>query len=165
MKTWMVAFGLWLARQGGWTFPVLDHADCQVELKASWAQLDDERTAYNSAVEAARKALDDSRLADAVKAAFEQSYQQAESARLATEAAMRSAIVEREQAVAALKAYTAPGIASEIYHRAKVLVTLQAGNVGVSGEAKRHQVYARLVKEFPTEPRRNLGLAIELALR
>ena len=32
------------------------------------------------------------------------------------------------------------------------------------GEAKRHQVYARLIKDFPITPKRELALAIELAL-
>lgn len=31
------------------------------------------------------------------------------------------------------------------------------------GEAKRHQVYAQLIKEFPDTPKRVLALAIELA--
>jgi len=34
----------------------------------------------------------------------------------------------------------------------------------VSGEFKRHQVYARLIKLYPNAPRRVLSLAIELAL-
>lgn len=33
------------------------------------------------------------------------------------------------------------------------------------GEAKRHAVYARLLKEFPTRPKGQLGLAIELAIQ
>lgn len=36
---------------------------------------------------------------------------------------------------------------------------------GTSGELKRHQVYARLIKEFPSTNKRDLGLSIELALR
>ena len=35
----------------------------------------------------------------------------------------------------------------------------------MSGEYKRHQVYARLIKRFPDVPRRDIGLAIELAVR
>lgn len=35
----------------------------------------------------------------------------------------------------------------------------------MSGEYKRHQVYAKLIKRFPDEPRRDIGLAIELAVR
>lgn len=33
-----------------------------------------------------------------------------------------------------------------------------------SGEAKRHQVYAQLIKEYPTVAKRRLALAIELGL-
>lgn len=36
---------------------------------------------------------------------------------------------------------------------------------GTSGEYKRHQVYARLLTEFPGVAKRDLALAIELALR
>ena len=34
-----------------------------------------------------------------------------------------------------------------------------------SGEYKRHQVYAKLIKQFPAVPKRDLALAIELAVR
>ena len=34
----------------------------------------------------------------------------------------------------------------------------------MSGEYKRHQVYAKLIKEFPGVPKRTLGLAIEVAV-
>jgi hypothetical protein len=33
-----------------------------------------------------------------------------------------------------------------------------------SGESKRHQVYARLIKEFPEAKKRRLALAIEVAM-
>ena len=35
----------------------------------------------------------------------------------------------------------------------------------LDGEHKRHQVYAALIKEFPTLPKRDLALAIEMAVR
>ena len=35
---------------------------------------------------------------------------------------------------------------------------------GLSGEHKRHQVFARLIKEYPDEDRKMLALAIELGL-
>jgi hypothetical protein len=34
-----------------------------------------------------------------------------------------------------------------------------------TGENKRHQVYAALIKKFPQARKRDIGLAIELALR
>lgn len=40
----------------------------------------------------------------------------------------------------------------------------EASRLEGSGEYKRHVVYARLIKEFPTTPRRQLALAIEIAL-
>ena len=36
---------------------------------------------------------------------------------------------------------------------------------GTSGEFKRHSVYARLLKEFPAERKRDVALAIEQALQ
>jgi hypothetical protein len=36
---------------------------------------------------------------------------------------------------------------------------------GTSGEHKRHQVYSQLIKAFPGIRRRDLGLAIELAIQ
>lgn len=36
---------------------------------------------------------------------------------------------------------------------------------GTSGEYKRHQVYSKLIKEFPEIARKDLGLIIEQAVR
>lgn len=36
---------------------------------------------------------------------------------------------------------------------------------GWSGEAKRHQVYARLIKRYPDMPRHEVAFALELAVR
>ena len=41
----------------------------------------------------------------------------------------------------------------------------QTAAPGTSGEYKRHTVYARLAKEYPKLSKRDLGLAIELAVR
>ena len=38
-------------------------------------------------------------------------------------------------------------------------------NVGFSGEWRRHQAFARLRKKFPRSSGRDVGLAIELAVR
>ena len=47
--------------------------------------------------------------------------------------------------------------------RATALIR-QAEVLEGSGEYKRHQVYARLIKEYPTRSRTELALAIEVAL-
>ena len=47
--------------------------------------------------------------------------------------------------------------------RAKQLVGT-FNDVEGSGEYKRHQVYARLIKEFPTYQHRHIALAIEIAI-
>jgi hypothetical protein len=49
--------------------------------------------------------------------------------------------------------------------RALVLARMLQSMTKASGEYKRHEVYARLIKEFPAVPRRDLALAIELAVR
>lgn len=55
-------------------------------------------------------------------------------------------------------------LSPDLMLRASVL-TKEPAAASLSGEAKRHQVYAKLIKEFPNESKRDLGLAIELALR
>ena len=51
----------------------------------------------------------------------------------------------------------------ELVRHAKGL-TAQWPQPELSGEYKRHQVFARLIKDYPHENRRALALAIELAL-
>ena len=48
--------------------------------------------------------------------------------------------------------------------RARVLCLAQNYKLDISGEYKRHQVYAQLIKEYPHEDRKKISLAIELAL-
>ncbi len=38
-------------------------------------------------------------------------------------------------------------------------------SIDMSGEAKRHQVYSRLIKNFPDASRQDIALAIEIAVR
>lgn len=57
-------------------------------------------------------------------------------------------------------------VASDIMGATSVLVVdAEITYKGMSGEAKRHQVYSRLLKLFPSTPKATLGLAIELAVR
>jgi len=50
---------------------------------------------------------------------------------------------------------------TQVQMRADILVANADKMVGVSGEYKRHIVYAQLLKEFPGIPKRDLGFAIE----
>ena len=52
---------------------------------------------------------------------------------------------------------------SPLVARARILVA-DAERANASGEYKRHQVYARLLKEFPAERRRGCSKAIEKAM-
>lgn len=56
------------------------------------------------------------------------------------------------------------GIPPELQTYANLAVKALA-NVNQSGEWKRHQVYAELIKRFKAVPRRDIALAIELAVR
>ena len=54
--------------------------------------------------------------------------------------------------------------AAEPYRqRAQELILLEEPR-DASGESKRHQVYARLMKDYPEASRKHLALAIELAV-
>lgn len=55
-----------------------------------------------------------------------------------------------------------PAVAEAVVARAKELVAQQEAEGG-NGELKRHRAYARLLKEFPETPSRQLALAIESA--
>ena len=55
------------------------------------------------------------------------------------------------------------GHTSTLLKRA-VMLTQDVEHIHLSGEAKRHQVYARLIKEFPDVARRQLSRTIEEAL-
>jgi hypothetical protein len=59
----------------------------------------------------------------------------------------------------------APSVNGVMFDRVKELVAATDESLATaSGEAKRHAVYARLLKEYPTTPKRDLALAIETAL-
>ena len=57
-----------------------------------------------------------------------------------------------------------PQILASKYVPAAALFCAEYMHWDASGEAKRHQVYARLIKQFPEARKKDLSLAIELAL-
>jgi len=63
--------------------------------------------------------------------------------------------------------FEAPQTVWAIVNRARELVHIAdlRSAEGTTGEYKRHNVYSRLLKEFPEVPKRDVGLAIELAVR
>lgn len=52
----------------------------------------------------------------------------------------------------------------ELAERTRFWVSKWDENRAVGGEHKRHQVYARLIKEFPDHPHHLLGRAIEVVV-
>lgn len=64
-----------------------------------------------------------------------------------------------------LKTSPVPDVSPALLMRTKQLCEDTEGQYAPGfGEAKRHAVFARLLKEFPACPKRQLGLAIELQL-
>ncbi len=57
-----------------------------------------------------------------------------------------------------------PQIRANRYVMAAAILCGELSNWDASGEAKRHQVYAKLIKQFPEARKKDLSLAIELAL-
>ena len=53
----------------------------------------------------------------------------------------------------------------EILPAARIVTQKWGKKEGLSGEAKRHQAYARLIKEFPEAKHQDIAFAIELAVR
>jgi hypothetical protein len=87
-------------------------------------------------------------------------------ARMTAEALQRRDDIARlqgELAIARARIVAVASVDQAVLDRAAVLIG-EADTTLSGGEAKRHQVYARLIKDFPATPKRELGLAIELAL-
>lgn len=61
--------------------------------------------------------------------------------------------------------FPSPQIAASKYVPAAASFCAVYMNWDASGEAKRHQVYALLIKQFPEARKKDLSLAIELALQ
>ena len=57
-----------------------------------------------------------------------------------------------------------PQIRASKYVMAAAVHCAEFSSWEASGEARRHQVYARLIKQFPEARKKDLSLAIELAL-
>jgi hypothetical protein len=74
-------------------------------------------------------------------------------------------ILQREETIRRLQARmaTVATVSQPVLDRATHLIG-DAETHSMGGEAKRHAVYARLIKDFPTVNKRELALAIELAL-
>ena len=114
-RKWIVQFGIWLARHGGWD---------EASIIAPYEQQ------------------------------IERLLEEAEQ-----EASSKARVIDDLQARMA----TAATVSKPVFDRALQL-TQDANTVLSGGEAKRHLVYAKLIKDFPATSKRDLALAIELAL-
>ncbi len=74
--------------------------------------------------------------------------------------------LETQKAEYEKTAFLIPEGVGKLVDAAKSLaLPFEQDKTGMSGEAKRHQVYARLIKDFPESTRKDIALAIELAMR
>lgn len=59
-----------------------------------------------------------------------------------------------------------PSPSGEVYTEAlRLCLVTQETYTAASGEYKRHQVLAKLIKAFPNASKRDLGMAIEMAVK
>mgnify|MGYP001558843935 CR=1 FL=1 len=142
---WYARLGLWLARKGGWTVPapeiVVQHVvEQDPKVVAERDELLEHLRVLTSLLGAKDAEIKTSQ--DAIR-------------QLGTEL--------RTIRTSAVQTWSA-SLSGDTFERVKTLVSEWSGLSG-SGEAKRHQVYARLIKEFPNVLKRDLGLAIEMALQ
>ena len=162
MPSLLVKLGLWLAGLGGWAQPVLTcserhwHAADQLNLDILRQRAENIPAPvpvpsppcalrHWTPCEFRHFTPDDQAQLDALHTALAQS----------------EALVAGER----LKRAQHPDIDPLLLRRAHELsYDMESKYAGGFGEAKRHEVYARLTKEFPQDTRRNIGLAIELSL-
>ena len=163
VNRWLQRLGLWLAQTGGWDQAriLAPLEDAVIRFKKSL----DARHADVADLEARLKdalALMETHRRDGLQA-WALTAQAQSKVKTLIEAAQ---ILHSE--IAGLKARTAltvneVSISEDVLFRAR-MVSEEANTVLSGGEAKRHYVYARLMKDFPATDRRTLALAIELAL-
>lgn len=125
MTEWLMRFGLWLAKQNGWTEPIVVPPGPAEDLRM---RLHEAETKLHMRGVALHDAQD------------------------------RVTQLERR-----LVQPYAPAVSTGVMARTGELIRAQDA-LDRSGEAKRHAVYAQLIKDYPTLPKRELALAIEVAL-
>ena len=149
LSSLLVNFGLWLAKLGGWAAPAC--------ARRHWAETDQvelDRISRRLAAELSKPDCTERHFPEC----REHHWDGSDQAVLDDANARIVAWQER-----ALRQW--PTLSPAIVERATALAA-DAENKYPSGygEAKRHDVYARLTKEFPQTARRNIGLAVELSL-
>ena len=156
IHAWLQRLGLWLAQKGGW-----DQARIL-------APLEDAVIRFKKSLDARHADVADleARLKDAL-ALMETHRRDGLQAQAKVKVLIEAAQILHSE-IAELKSRTAltvneVSISEDVLFRAR-MVSEEANTVLSGGEAKRHYVYARLMKDFPATDRRTLALAIELAL-
>ena len=173
--TWVTQLGLWLARKGGWTLPeprtiVLpdpavtaerDEMSARIKELLGILHIKDTKLQLRDAkiqqIEAQVQGLEYDLATASNTITAEQSRHYAETL------AQLHAKIEEQQALLTANLGDL-SVAPEILLRARELTAVPRPD-GMGGEAKRHAVYARLIKDFPDTNKRALGLAIEMVLR
>ena len=161
MKDWIVRLGLWIARHGGWDeAPIIAPYEQQVKRLLEEAEQEASSKArviddLSLSLAAREQAIQDRELK--LKGLSDEAVQREESlARVIN--AMKVKITDLQARMA-----TAATVSKPVFDRAVQLIR-DADTTLSGGEAKHHLVYAKLIKDFPTLNKRELALAIELAL-
>jgi hypothetical protein len=161
--------GLWLARKGGWApDPPCTHDELVMRLQAALTEADLVGAQYQGLSTAHDQLL--AQITALVTERDQVRYHDAETMRAHTAliAQITEIVAERDRARADFAQYAQQQleVRADVRVRAEYLVgTLHKKGQHLAGEFKRHQVYADLLKEFPDVRRRDLGLAIEMAVR
>ena len=158
---WIIRLGLWLARTGGWDeTPIVAPYEQQIQRLLEQAKHD---------ASSRDRVIDDLSLTLAER---EQAIQEREGklkglseAAVQREASLSTVIHDMQRTIQDLQSRmaTAATVSKPVFDRAGQL-SRDADTTLSGGEAKRHQVYAKLIKDFPIVNKRELALAIELAL-
>jgi len=169
--SWTESLGLWLARQGGWQEkPPAPCPTCPT-IQRNLASL--QETVGKQASLLAQK---EAELTERPQIFLEPppcptcaKTQQEKAALIVESNIQNSTIRELEQKVSNLNDLLVSKLEKtqinpDVLVRTKELVQAPYPD-GMGGEAKRHQTYAQLIKEFPGTHKRDFGLAIEMALR
>ena len=147
----VIRFGMWIARVGGWQpAPLASLTQLSDELRG--IMRNDVPSMVSSLAQELRGILNTDLPIQVANLVHEQVQDIYDS---------ELQHVMEEQAKWSVKAHVWPS--DLLVGRARVL-TDEVELPGFSGEHKRHQVLARLTKEYPGESTRTLAMAIELAL-
>jgi hypothetical protein len=161
--------GLWLARKGGWApDPPCTHDDLIMRLQTALTEADLMGAQYQQLTLTHEQLLAQITALVAERDQVRQHDADTMRAHTILLGQITDIVAERDRARADFAEYAQQRleVRADVRVRAEYLVGLHhKKGQHLDGEFKRHQVYADLLKEFPDVRRRDLSLAIEMAVR